>query len=178
MLVLAPPGCGGAPGEDRPSEGPAGEGAAPPDTATLVAAARDVVAFLRGDMPASDIRLADTVALHLAPEGGGERAALPRERLSGRSAWAVRSEASGWTYAFAPPEGLTELTTAVGRHMRCSDQPLASVSAELARLPHVGARLAPPDMMSCLQTWNLTLVFDTAAGPPILVAALYDQWEW
>jgi hypothetical protein len=31
---------------------------------------------------------------------------------------------------------------------------------------------------SCLQTRNLTLVFDPNRTPPTLIAAVYDQWEW
>ena len=31
---------------------------------------------------------------------------------------------------------------------------------------------------SCLQTRNLTLVFDPDEKPPTLIAAVYDQWEW
>jgi hypothetical protein len=31
---------------------------------------------------------------------------------------------------------------------------------------------------SCLQTRNVTFVFDPNKKPPTLVAAVYDQWEW
>lgn len=38
--------------------------------------------------------------------------------------------------------------------------------------------LEPPIPESCLKSWNLTLVFDPRERPPVLVAAVYDQWEW
>ncbi len=62
--------------------------------------------------------------------------------------------------------------------MNCAEYPLSSRFPELARLPHVGTKLEPGDASSCLQTWNLTLVFDPNQRPPTLVAAVYDQWEW
>jgi hypothetical protein len=71
-----------------------------------------------------------------------------------------------------------EMTTRIGRHFRCSEYPLSSVSEELARFPHVGVLLTPVDMGSCLQAWNFTLVFDPNEKPPTLVAVVYDQFEW
>jgi hypothetical protein len=38
--------------------------------------------------------------------------------------------------------------------------------------------LRPPGSTSCLQTWNLTLVFEPGSDPPLLVVAVSDQWEW
>jgi hypothetical protein len=70
------------------------------------------------------------------------------------------------------------LTTRVGRHFNCLEYPLSSRYPELARLPHVGARLEPADAGSCLQSWNLTFVYDAGPRPPVLVAVVRDQWEW
>jgi hypothetical protein len=147
----------------------------------LVAAATEVVGFLRGDVPFARIRLADTVVLHLSPEGGGTRRAVARETLRHRSNWKVRptrTSARGMDYSFVPHPRLTVLTTRFGRHLNCMESDLSSRSAELALLPHVGTMLSPTDQNSCMQTWNLTLVFDPVAKPPTLVAAVYDQWEW
>jgi hypothetical protein len=57
------------------------------------------------------------------------------------------------------------------------DYPLSATFPDLARLPHVGATLRY-GADSCLQTWNLTLVFDARARPWKVVAAVYDQFEW
>ncbi len=72
----------------------------------------------------------------------------------------------------------TELTTAVGQHLNCFAYPLSSRFPDLARLPHVGTTLSSRDADSCLQTENLTFVFDPSLKPPTLVAVVYDQWEW
>lgn len=70
------------------------------------------------------------------------------------------------------------MTTQVGSHLNCRIYPLASRYEELARLPHVGTMLEPPDGDTCLETWSLTVVFDPAVRTPTMVAAVYDQWEW
>ncbi|HEX2188313.1 MAG TPA: hypothetical protein VHG51_05410 [Longimicrobiaceae bacterium] len=172
LLVLAA--CaGGGPGSPAP-----GARQETPRPDELARAAEDVVGFLRGQVAFDRIRLADTVVLYVAPEGGGARAALPRERLRDPAGWTVRSGGSGTAYSFAPPAGATELTTRPGRHLNCMEHPLASRFAELARLPHVGTRLQPPGAASCLQSWNLTLVFDPDLRPPTLVAVVHDRWEW
>jgi hypothetical protein len=145
--------------------------------ADLDTAARQLIAFLRGDAGFDRIRLADTVTLYVSPEGGGTRAAIARERLRDRSSWRVRGHGRA-VYSLVPPSGISKLTTRVGRHIKCMEYPLSSTFAALARLPHVGTKLEPGDASSCLQTWNLTLVFDPNQRPPTLVAALYDQWEW
>ena len=146
----------------------------------LLAAATDVVRFLRGELGSGRIRLADTVTLQLGPEGGGVRRRIGREALRNRSNWSVRSgslrNGKGTTYSLIPPEGRAELTAVVGRHLNCREYPLSSISEELASLPHVGTTLAYGT--GCLQTWNLTLVFDPDKKPPIVVAAVYDQFEW
>jgi hypothetical protein len=146
----------------------------------LVAAATDVVGFLRGDVPFSRIRLADTVTLRLGLEEGGTMRRVARERLREPSAWAVESQSQNlrFTYQFAPPPSLTSLETRVGRHVRCMDYDLTATDPELAALPHVGVVLSPPNFGSCLQTWNLTIVFDPDLRPPTVVAVIYDQFEW
>ena len=102
----------------------------------------------------------------------------PRERLREPSEWAVQSQNGGFKYQFAPPPSLTSVETRVGRHVRCMDHDLAATDPELAALPHVGVVLSPPDFGSCLQTWNLTIVFDRELKPPTVVAVIYDQFEW
>lgn len=147
----------------------------------LVAAATEVVGFLRGQVPLARIRLADTVVLQLSPEGGGTRRAVAREMLRSPSSWKVRPNRPSprpIDYSFVPHPRLTILTTRVGRHLNCMESDLSSRSAELAPLPHVGTMLSPTGQNSCMQTWNVTLVFDPVAKPPVLVAAVYDQWEW
>jgi hypothetical protein len=143
----------------------------------FVAAARTVVAFLRGDAEFRALQLADTVVFHLAPESGGGVAQAAADDLGDRAAWRVRSHA-GHTYVLVPPANLPRLKTRFGRHLKCFEYDLAGVVPQLARLPHVGAMLEPEDSTSCLQTWNFTFVFDAHAWPPRLTAVVYDQWEW
>jgi pimeloyl-ACP methyl ester carboxylesterase len=142
----------------------------------FVAAARTVVAFLRGDAEFRALQLADTVVFHLAPESGGGVAHAAADDLRERAAWRVRSQA-GHTYVLVPP-ALPRLTTRFGRHLKCFEYDLAGVVPQLAWLPHVGAMLGPVDSTSCLQTWNFTFVFEADAWPPRLIAVVYDQWEW
>jgi hypothetical protein len=136
------------------------------------------VGFLRGEVSFSRIRLADTVTLHLGREEGGTRRAVARDLLRDPSNWSVPSPSLRMTYAFVPPRSLTVLTTRLGRHLNCMDYALSATSPELAALPHVGTTLKPPEFGSCLQTWNLTVVFDAERKPPTVVAAIYDQPEW
>lgn len=143
----------------------------------FVAAAGTVIDFLRGEAGFDALRLSDTVAFYLAPEGGGGTATVPAGDLRDRARWRIRSD-RGLTYPLVPPAGASRLETGFGRHMRCSEQALEDDFPGLARLPHVGTRLAPPDMSSCLQSWNLTLVFEADTLPPRLAAVVYDQWEW
>jgi hypothetical protein len=144
----------------------------------LADAATKIIAFLQGRIRADEIHLADTVALHLAPGGGGGQTRLAREQLRQPAAWMIRAARGTGTYRIAPPPGHNVLATRVGEHFNCHPSALARVSEELARLPHVGARLQPPGAESCLQSWNVTLVFDPVRRPATLVAVLYDQWEW
>jgi len=144
----------------------------------LVEAATEVIQFLRGDVGFERIRLADTVALYLGPEEGGTRRKVTREMLRNPSNWKVRSAALRFVYSFAPPKRPAELTTRVGHHLVCGrETPLSSSSKELAQLPHVGTMLRY-GTDSCLQSWNLTLVFDPEQRPPTVIAAVYDQYEW
>jgi hypothetical protein len=169
--------CGGREGDTAPDT------AAPPDDtqpataadAELEAAARNVIGFLRGNTPFDSVPLADSVALYVAPEGGGGRSIYSREALRQPSSWKVTSGQR--TFALAPPPGMDSLTTKAGRHFNCREYDLASRHPELARQPHVGTRLEPARPASCLQSWNLTLVFDSTAQRR-LTAAVYDQWEW
>ncbi|HUF26438.1 MAG TPA: hypothetical protein VMM18_05580 [Gemmatimonadaceae bacterium] len=147
-----------------------------PHAAELEAAALDIVAFLRGAAPFDDVSLDDSVVLYVSPEGGGARTVFERGQLRDPAAWVVRS--GGRSHALAPPPGLTTLTTSVGRHFNCLEYPLSSRFEALGQLPHVGVKLEPEAAESCLQTWNVTFVFDSAARPLRLVAAVYDQWEW
>jgi hypothetical protein len=143
----------------------------------LVEAGTGVVRFLRGELPFDSIQLADTVSLYLGREEGGTRRDVARELLRDRKNWTVHSESLRHTYSFAPPAGNASLTTRVGRHARCGDYPLSATFPDLGQLPHVGATLQYGSD-SCLQTWNLTLVFDARARPWKVVAAVYDQFEW
>jgi hypothetical protein len=143
----------------------------------LIEAATNVVGFLRGEVAFDRIRLADTVSLYLGLEEGGTRAEVERGMLRYASNWKVRSQGLRHVYSFAPPRGSAELTTRVGRHLNCRDYPLSSRSEALAQFPHVGTMLMY-GTDSCLQSWNLTLVFDPNEKPPTLIAAVYDQWEW
>ena len=145
----------------------------------LTNAATTIVAFLQGTASFEQIHVADKVSLYLSPEGGGTRRELSRDMLRDRFDWKVRSEAFDHAYAFVPPDGDWELTTRVGRHLNCSyDYALETRVEHLAALPHVGTTLYPRNGDSCLQSWNLTFVFDPEVRPPTLVAVIYDQWEW
>jgi hypothetical protein len=110
-------------------------------------------------------------------EEGKTQRNVAREMLRHRLSWKVQSEPLRHSYSFVPPEGNATLTTRVGRHLNCLDYPLAATFPDLARLPHVGTTLRY-GADSCLQTWNLTLVFDPHERPLTLVAAVYDQFEW
>lgn len=172
LLAAASGACGdGGP----PRESAASGHASAPRAAALESAARTLIAFLQGRQVFPDTLLADTVNLQVAPDGGGGSVRAARGQLRDPSRWRVRSERA--TYGLAPPAGATRLTIKPGTHFDCFEQPLATRAPELARLPHVGAKLEPPDASSCLQVWNVTFVFDSTPSLR-LVAALYDQFEW
>ncbi len=101
---------------------------------------------------------------------------LSREALRDRQAWAV--QAGTQRYSFVPAAHLTRIRIAPRRHFNCLEGPLSARVPEFAASPHVGVRLEPPGMASCLQGWNATFVFDTTSGRLRLRAAIYDQWEW
>jgi hypothetical protein len=140
------------------------------------AAASAVARFLSGHEPFAALDLADSVDLYVAPDGGGGRARIAREQLRDPKAWQL--ESGGQTRTFVPSGLRTRIITAPGRYMNCQPSDLATRFPALARLPHVGVRLEPPRVKSCLETWNATFVFDTTGGSQKLVAAIYDQWEW
>lgn len=161
--------CGGQEGD------PGAVPSTPAEARELDAAGRTVVRFLQGTAPSDSVALADSVTLHVAPEGGGGTAVYARDELRNPANWTVVSR--GRSYVLVPPPGSATLTTKTNRHFNCMESDLASRNAELARLPHVGTRLQSGQATSCLGSWNLTLVFDSMERPR-LVAALYDQWEW
>lgn len=161
--------CGGQEGDPEPIA------STPAEAGALDAAGRTVVRFLQGRVSFDSVALADSVTLHVAPEGGGGTAVHARDELRDPTSWTVVS--GGRSYVLAPPPGSATLTTKTNRHFNCMEYDLASRNAELARLPHVGTRLQSGQATSCLGSWNLTLVFDSMERPR-LVAAMYDQWEW
>jgi hypothetical protein len=158
-----------SPGHDQSQPSPA--------EAAFVAAAETIIGFLQGNADYSVLALTDTVTLYLAPQSGGGVAKVPASALRDRSAWRVRSD-EGLDYPLTPPAHFSHVTARFGRHFRCFEYHLADEIGELALLPHVGTRLQPDDYTSCLQTWNLTFVFQAGTMPPRLAAAVYDQWEW
>jgi hypothetical protein len=176
LLVLTTLACDASPG---PAPAPVAE-PVPPAASTpaaangeqLVGAAERIVAFLTGGAPLDTLLLADTVRLHIAPEGGGVQRAVARGELAERSAWRVGER------TLLPGFEGGDLITRPGVHINCREYQLATRVPELARHPHVGTRLNTADGESCLEGWNATFVFDTASATPRLVAAVYDQWEW
>jgi len=172
-------GCTGPGHDEVPADSDMSQ---PPPTSlsgeeAFVAVAEMVIEFLQGDGELGALSLSDTVTLYLAPESGGGVAKVAGSDLRDRSSWRIRNY-GGHTYVLVPPASLSGLTTRFGRHIKCFEYDLANRFPELAQLPHVGARLEPEDMTSCLQTWNLTLVFEADTLPPKLAAVVYDQWEW
>jgi hypothetical protein len=165
--------CGGPgeePRDDAPLPGPAGETVH--EYAYLEDEVEHLLAFLRGEAPLRLEVLADSVTLRVAPEGGGDTVAVARDELRSPSAWRVGS------YSLLPPEAYGHRTITPGLHWNCRAVGLETLYPELARLPHVGTRLAPGDDAGCLQTWNMTFVFDQDAETPRLTGVVYDQWEW
>lgn len=147
----------------------------------LLDAAKNVVAFLRGEIEFNRIRLTDTVTLYVGREAGGIRREVRRATLRNPRNWKVRVEwvaGRGHDYSLVPPKELPSMKMQVGRHSNCGFRPLAPTSEELARFPHVGVLFTPEHMESCLQSWNFTLVFDPNEKPPTLIAVVYDQFEW
>ncbi len=156
---------------------PPAQPAVSPREDVFLAAAETVIDFLRGEAGFDALNLSDTVTFHLPREGGGGTVKVPSGDLRDRAGWRIRSD-GGPTYVLVPPAGSSRLETRYGRHLRCFEYALEYEFPALARLPHVGTRLDPPDAASCLQSWNLTLVFQADTLPPRLAAVVYDQWEW
>ena len=152
----------------------------PERRAALEQAANRVVNFLSGKAKFDELSLADSVQLLLPAEGAGKSTGtsvrVARSALRVPDAWNIR--AAGQSFSFVPPQRLTKVTTRAGTHFNCQEIPLASRVPALATRPHVGVRFEPREPTSCLETWNVTFIFDTTAARPRLVAALYDQWEW
>ena len=144
--------------------------------AELERAARSVVRFLRTGSSFDSLLLADTVELRVAPEGGGASRRVARQALRDRYAWTIGD--GNRRVVLVPPVGHAAIDFAVGQHYRCQVQDLARSAQDWAARPHVGVRQQPDSAASCLQSWNATFVFDTAAGDPRLTGVLYDQWEW
>lgn len=178
VVVFLLAACGGRGGDEGSDTATAVDTAAfgATEAPQLEAAGRNIIGFLQGRVPFDSVALADTVTLYVAPEGGGGRAAYQRPELRQPSSWKV--VALQRSFSVAPSDRLTRLATKAGRHLKCGDEiDLARWYPELAVQPHVGTTLVPEQMESCLQSWNLTLVFDSPELPR-LVAAVYDQYEW
>lgn len=159
-------------GTDSAALAPASEATQLAGTAARVGATEALVAFLRGERELDRALLADSVTLYIAPEGGGDSRQAGRSSLADRGAWSVGST------SLLPFDGPATLTTTPGRHLNCREYALASSFPSLAQLPHVGASLQADGATSCLQTWNMTFIFNDGPADPEIVAVVYDQWEW
>jgi len=169
------PGEAGA--DTSPPESPSLTSPSSLDSLALFQAAETVVGFLRGERDFREVRLAPRVRLRVADEGGGDAIVVDRDSLAEPGRWRVPNR-FGTAILFAPPDSSGELEIRPGAHFRCLPSDLSGAAPELAGLPHVGVRLRPSPGASCLETWNLTLVFDPGMPTPTLIAAVYDQWEW
>lgn len=153
-----------------------GRGNAADPAKRLESAGTEAARFLAGYGRFDKLDLADTVDLYVAPDGGGARARMPRDLLRDREAWQV--ESGGQKRSFVPTGLRTRLVSAVGKYMNCNPSELKTRFPQLASYPHVGVKLEPANAKSCLESWNVTFVYDTAGGRTRLTAAIYDQWEW
>ena len=172
-LSIATSGCAGSESQPQQNEDPPGSAAGTVhEYAYLDDEVQHLLAFLRGDEPLREDALADSVTLHIAPEGGGGMRKLAGRELRSPAAWRVGS------HSLVPPAGLDDIRVTPGLHSNCQPVALATRYPELAHFPHVGVRLARDEAASCLQTWNVTFVFNEDAVAPRLTAAVYDQWEW
>jgi hypothetical protein len=148
---------------------------APAAVAPLDSAARAVLAFLRREKAFSTIVLADSVEIYVGKDAGGTRTMYAREELQRPSMWVGRSKLGN--YKFAPPSTHVVSSVKRGVHFNCTERKLAESFPQLARRPHVGVMLEPEFRENCMQTWNVTFVFDDSIKPR-LIAAVYDQFEW
>ena len=146
-----------------------------PSVEPLDSAARAIVAFLRREKAFSTIVLADSVELYVGKDNGATRTMYAREDLQRPSLWVARSPRGN--YKLAPPTTHVVTTVKRGVHFNCTERKLGESFPQFARRPHVGVMLEPEFRENCLQTWNVTFVFDDAAKPR-LIAAIYDQFEW
>jgi len=179
-------GCGGEPAA-RSRDSAAAPAASVADTATkapppavaaaepLDSATRAVLAFLRREKAFSTIVLADSVEIYVGKDAGGTRTLYARNDLQRPSLWIARS--SRGNYKLAPPASHVVPTVKRGVHFNCTERKLAESFPQLARRPHVGVMLEPEFRENCMQTWNVTFVFDDSIKPR-LIAAIYDQFEW
>jgi hypothetical protein len=181
LLTLACSACGRQLHSDQPAR------RAPPvqqtegeraDSRELEGAAERIIRFLQRSAELDTLLVADTVSLFLAMEGGGASVRRSRQELPDRGSWRIPTGNLSVFHILLPPAANSELTTRVGTHFNCLESSLVDRRPEVAHLPHVGTRLMPPAPGSCLQAWNLTLVFEDRPGPPVLSAVVYDQWEW
>ncbi|HUE84440.1 MAG TPA: hypothetical protein VMO26_00015 [Vicinamibacterales bacterium] len=172
-LITATAGCAGPDSDPQQGEDlPSPAGGSTHEYAYLEDEVQHLLEFLRGTAPLREGLLADTVALYIAPDGGGEKVSMAASVLGSPSAWRVAS------YSLTPPEDYGHATITPGLHFNCQPVNLETLYPELARFPHVGVRLAIDEGATCLQTWNLTFVFNEDAEAPRLTAVVYDQWEW
>ena len=165
VVTLSVAGCGGKAEPELESQAP---------NAELDRSARRIVTFLQGEGSIDDIPMAETVTLHL---GGLAKRTVASNELGELANWMV-SDSAGNSYSFLPQEGLSSLTTRTGSHFNCLEYELSSLVPELADMPHVGTMLNPSALESCLESWNMTMVFDPQKEPPALVAVVHDRWEW
>ena len=147
------------------------------DGPDYVGAAKRVLAFLRGEGTLDGVALADQVRL-VAPISPWSARKISGDSRHQRGEWYVVWR--GNRYALTPPARRAELKTREGYHLLC-DMPRSLASIGMWRYttsPHVGTTLVFQPRESCLQTWNLTFVFDAVKEEPTLIAVVYDQWEW
>lgn len=173
-----PPRLDDVPPSSHPSAGTGDPGASRVDASGLIHTAEHIVDFLSGRGTLDPSALADSVRLMVPPEAGGSAISVGREALRHRQAWRIPSVFGSDDISILPPPAATERTVREGAHLRCMDSDLARAVPEYAGAPHVGVMLRPPDAISCLQAWILTLVFERTDDGPRVIAAVYDQWEW
>lgn len=172
-LIIPTLSCAGSGSEEQPTEDLPGPAAGTVhEYAYLEKEVQRLLAFLRAHGPLPEDVLADSVTLYVAPEGGGEVRKVADRDLRSRAEWRVGS------YSLVPPSGFEHSRVTPGLHSYCEAVTLDTRYPELAQYPHVGVRLARDEAASCMQTWNVTFVFDEDADAPRLIAVVYDQWEW
>lgn len=93
VVVFLLAACGGREGDTGPDTVAPVDSSSPATAANteLEAAARTVIRFLPGSVPFDSVPLANSVALYVAPEGGGARSVYSRDALRQPSSWRVTS---------------------------------------------------------------------------------------